>query len=168
MITCPKCGEEKPETGFFKNRRKRGITKWCKACNNVASRSWRIKNPEAFHAYQRRYYRANAEKIKADGRAWYAANPEKARAQKRKLKFGISESDFQKMLSDQSGACQICRFVFVVGAGRELIPHVDHCHKTGKVRGLLCTSCNKMLGFAKENLVSLERAIEYLKRSVES
>lgn len=168
MITCPKCGEEKPETQFYKNRHISGHTKWCKACNNAAVRIWRKKNIEGCRAYLRRYYRANAEKIKAKGREDRAANPAKHKSARRKRTFGISEDDFQKMLSGQSGACQICRFVFVVGAGRELIPHVDHCHKTGKVRGLLCTSCNKMLGFAKENLVSLERAIEYLKRSVES
>jgi protein-arginine kinase activator protein McsA len=59
-------------------------------------------------------------------------------------------------LSD--GKCNICN-------KKEKKLHVDHCHKTKKVRGLLCGSCNKGLGLFKDDKESLLEAAEYLKRS---
>ncbi len=63
------------------------------------------------------------------------------------------------MLQDQKNSCLICN--------RELDQSacVDHCHTTGKVRGLLCRQCNMALGLLKDNIDSLENAINYLKRN---
>ena len=56
--------------------------------------------------------------------------------------------------------CQICGNIDY----RRML-NIDHCHKTGKVRGLLCDSCNKALGLFKDNVESLNKAIEYLKNN---
>lgn len=69
-------------------------------------------------------------------------------------------SEIMLMKDDQIGRCNICE---------ELLPsdtkhiHVDHCHKTNITRGLLCASCNKGLGFFKDEVRNLEKAISYLK-----
>lgn len=68
--------------------------------------------------------------------------------------YGISSEDFESMLRDQGNACAIC------GNGGEL--HVDHCHASGQVRGLLCGSCNRALGLFKDNTGGLRKAIDYL------
>jgi len=46
--------------------------------------------------------------------------------------------------------------------------HIDHCHKTGKMRGLLCSKCNKMIGLAQESIFILENAITYIKENIET
>lgn len=62
------------------------------------------------------------------------------------------------MFNDQEGLCAICRRQ--IGFTRET--HVDHCHLTGKVRGLLCSGCNRALGGAEDNVETLRRMIAYL------
>lgn len=62
------------------------------------------------------------------------------------------------MLTDQNRTCAICKNPF------ETRPEVDHDHGTGRVRGLLCGNCNKMLGHARDNVSVLNAAIQYLQR----
>lgn len=74
------------------------------------------------------------------------------------LNFGISYEYFLKMRNDQNNLCKIC------GQPEERRNlSVDHCHKTGKIRGLLCSKCNTALGLFGDNVKSLLSAIEYLK-----
>lgn len=78
-----------------------------------------------------------------------------------KRTYGITLEDFNRMLFNQNGCCLICK-----KQRTELLVmdiHVDHCHKTGKVRGLLCSSCNQGLGNFKDNIANLLAAVEYLK-----
>ena len=77
--------------------------------------------------------------------------------------YGITLEDFNEMLVEQGGVCAICRKDEPGGRHGEF--HVDHCHDTGKVRGLLCDACNRMLGFARDNDRTLNRAGEYLRMS---
>lgn len=72
--------------------------------------------------------------------------------------YGISLSFYDDLFSVQFGKCKICN---LETPGKPL--HVDHCHTTGKVRGLLCTTCNRGLGHFKDNITNLEKAILYLK-----
>lgn len=73
-------------------------------------------------------------------------------------KYNITGEDYQRMLAAQGGKCAICE-----DAGSVL--HVDHCHAQGDVRGLLCVRCNRMLGYARDKITTLERAAAYLVRS---
>ena len=77
-------------------------------------------------------------------------------------KFGISLEDYESMLDEQHSRCLICgrHFSEVGGKGDGLV--VDHCHKTGKIRGLLCSNCNTALGLLQEDPSSLRRAVAYL------
>lgn len=71
-------------------------------------------------------------------------------------KYGITVDDFRELLYIHNGQCAIC------GIKNEDL-EIDHCHKNGHVRGLLCSRCNRGLGLFKDNIASLQKAINYLK-----
>jgi hypothetical protein len=73
--------------------------------------------------------------------------------------YSLTLSDYDRMKSAQGGKCAICGAEDSRGRG-DL--HVDHCHATGSVRGLLCTSCNNGLGRFRDSPELLRAAIEYL------
>jgi len=78
-----------------------------------------------------------------------------------KSKYGMTVADYDRMLSDQEGGCAICGDDGQAGRWAGLL-HVDHCHSTGAVRGLLCESCNLALGKFKDDPRLLRRAAEYI------
>ncbi len=97
----------------------------------------------------------------------FYATPEGKRANKNQrlqAQFGITLEDFEELLRLQGGRCAICATKESGGSGTF---HVDHDHETGNVRGLLCNTCNLMLGHAKDDSWILTRAIEYLGRAYE-
>lgn len=71
-----------------------------------------------------------------------------------KRKYGITEAERQEMISSQMGICTICLAAPAV--------HVDHCHETGRVRGVLCFNCNSAIGKLGDDPDTLRRAIAYL------
>lgn len=75
----------------------------------------------------------------------------------REKKYGMSEEEYRHRVSLQNGKCAIC------GMGCENL-YVDHCHETGRIRSLLCSACNLILGHAQESPKILAAAILYLKR----
>jgi len=74
-------------------------------------------------------------------------------------RYGISIKDKQKMIENQKGKCAICNCI--LDNGKHTC--IDHCHKTGKIRKILCKSCNVLIGHSKENINVLKNAIQYLK-----
>lgn len=112
------------------------------------------------------YNEAEARRIAR--RKWEQNNPEKWEKQKRNLRFkrryGITLDTYNTMLEEQKGVCKICgnppTGIHSSGAPHRL--HVDHDHKTGKVRALLCQHCNRGLGYFKDNSDLLIKASEYL------
>lgn len=120
-------------------------------------------NSEKIKARRRRAYQmADPKKRTARNAAYYVANAEKIKARQmanwRMNEYGLSPEAFQLMLRRQKNACVICEDTFSAE------PHVDHCHKSGKVRGLLCGRCNRALGGFRDSPKILERAREYLRR----
>lgn len=87
-------------------------------------------------------------------------NPNKYKDRDLKKKFGISLDTYNKMLAEQNYKCYICHR-HENEFKRKLA--VDHCHKTGKIRKLLCEKCNVGLGSFYENIDIIKNAIEYLK-----
>jgi len=84
-----------------------------------------------------------------------------------KNSYGITLNHYNDMLERQSGRCLICDCKFDMsykpkGGSGAKSPCVDHCHTTGKIRGLLCSNCNKGIGCLKENISILSRAIQYI------
>lgn len=94
--------------------------------------------------------------LAAQKREYYKNNPDKAHQRNLKTHYGITKHDFTEMFDRQGGACACC--------GKVAPLNVDHCHSTGKVRGLLCTNCNFALGHFKDDVDLIKKAIEYLKR----
>lgn len=96
-----------------------------------------------------------------------SSTPEENRLYKLR-KYGLTPAAFDSMLAGQGGACAICSeditgTVYV--AARDIhrtVAHIDHCHKTGRVRGLLCTNCNTGIGKFKDDPTRLLQAARYL------
>lgn len=72
-------------------------------------------------------------------------------------KYGISVDEYEDMVESRDSCCDVC--------GGEENLHVDHCHTSGDIRGLLCRNCNTGLGLFKDSEKSLYKAIEYLKKA---
>lgn len=81
-------------------------------------------------------------------------------------KFGLTKDDFDKLLDQQGGGCACCGRKMNAVKGRRFA--VDHDHKTGKVRGLLCHNCNLGIGQLGDDLDGVLRAVDYLRRSQSS
>jgi hypothetical protein len=99
----------------------------------------------------------NADKKKEYNQKWFAENREKSRSSHLKRAYGLSVSEYEEMLRKQNGVCAICG-----GSNGEKPLHVDHDHKTGKVRKLLCGACNKALGMVRDNESILLKMVKYL------
>lgn len=85
---------------------------------------------------------------------------------KRCRKFGITADEYNNFISIQNNSCAICNKHKDEFSGRGNNFHIDHCHTSGKVRGLLCSNCNTGLGQFKDNIKSLENAIQYLSSNI--
>lgn len=107
----------------------------------------------------------NREKCCKSTAQWRMKNPEYEGNYKLKIRYGMSNEEYTKLSVLQENRCAIC------GNG-EVATHnktketqklaVDHCHETGQVRGLLCQDCNRGIGLFHEDVLRLEKAIEYL------
>jgi hypothetical protein len=106
---------------------------------------------------------------RADGRPYSYCKPCQSIQNKTNFKkkwryeqYGISGDDFLKILNKQENKCCGCNSELISSNTK---PHIDHCHKTGKVRGLLCKSCNSALGFAKDKVETLLNLANYLEKN---
>jgi hypothetical protein len=140
---CSTCRNSQSLDAFQKNRhRPDGLHSQCRSCVSAAGRAWRERNPEQKKATNRRWAEENAERT--FNATW---GP-----------FGFYYSDYLAMLEAQGGVCAICHES--CRPGRRL--SVDHCHATGRIRGLLCDWCNRGLGLFRDSPESLLRAERYL------
>lgn len=78
-----------------------------------------------------------------------------------KRKYGISEKDYTQMVASQSNKCALCG-----RPPRKNRLSIDHDHKTGKIRGLLCAPCNRALGVLGDSVDGLGKAVDYLQASL--
>lgn len=104
---------------------------------------------ECYKAYRKK----NAKDVKELNRLYQKKN-----------KYNLSKEEYYKLFLQQNNKCAICGCEFT----NEIKGFVDHDHKTGIVRGLLCSKCNSLLGFANDDIYILTKAIQYLKRTMES
>lgn len=143
MKVCTVCKQSKELDCFYANKRSAdGKGYRCKACD----------------AATRRVSRARASLDSATKRGY--------RDRRYKRVFGITLADYESMLVLQGGVCGICGTTNPTGEGGsgKHLSHfaVDHCHATGRVRGLLCNSCNRGLGMFKDSAEMLRRAAKYV------
>ena len=97
--------------------------------------------------------------------AWNAKHPERIAAHQRKTSYDISAAEYKALFTAQGGRCAICRqpeTAVSKKAGRVKALAVDHCHKSKKIRGLLCQACNVGLGYFRDSPLLLAAAFAYL------
>ncbi len=90
-------------------------------------------------------------------------NPVTARNQFLRSHYGITQSDYLLILESQGGRCAICRTDSPETKWHKTFS-VDHCHATGKVRGLLCQKCNMAIGYLKDSPEAADSAAAYLRK----
>jgi hypothetical protein len=149
MKICSRCKEEKPHSAFHKySTQKDGLHYYCKICRQD------IEDTPSRREYAKKY---RAMRLSADSQ--YSQHS------KRKARYGIEPDEYIRLWHEQNGKCAICdeqEKALYKGKIRSLA--VDHCHKTGKVRALLCNACNNGLGRFRDDPSRLEAAIRYLQR----
>lgn len=111
--------------------------------------------------YERRYRERNKDRVRRMGREW--AKTERGKRTTRnnflKQRYGITIEDYEELLKHQGHVCKLCGR----SAGQEgRALAVDHCHETGRVRGLLCTGCNTTLGRIEKCPHLFRRMLNYL------
>ena len=142
---CPKCDTVKPLEQFGANRKNGdGKQNYCKPCCVASVTASRRRNPAAH---------------RQASKAWRDANPGHHADLNARWRYGIEVGTYDRMLAQQQGLCAICGTDDPKPARRF---HVDHCHETGVVRGLLCTNCNTGLGQFKHSIDLLSKAQKYL------
>lgn len=91
------------------------------------------------------------------------ADPDYGKNSSLKRHYGIDLKQFNAMVKKQNGVCAICfKAETMVILGKKISLSVDHCHATGRIRGLLCTPCNQSIGLLKDDVTLLQSAISYL------
>lgn len=135
--------------------------RWCSKCADFQPRDnfcKRASTPDGLDYYCRPHRAASNNRYAPVGYAYYG------RDHHLKSTYGLSGADYDALLAAQAGVCAICRqpeTSQVKGKVKALA--VDHCHQSGKVRGLLCKNCNTALGSLRDSIPLLENALAYLK-----
>jgi hypothetical protein len=150
VIECTTCGKEKPESDFsiFHGRR----NKQCKKCREYHNSRWEL-NPDRYREKRVEYNKLHKQR-----------NREKNFRNIIRAKYNLSVEEYDRMLKDQLNRCAICEIEFVLDGSKSnlnRLPCIDHCHRTNKVRGLLCRKCNLSLAYIESGLY--EKAQEYLR-----
>lgn len=138
LKVCTSCGETKMLDSFGRAKEKpSGVRSRCKVCEARRSRSWKAENPEY-------------------AKKWRDANRDKWNSYRLSQQFGLTQGDVDAMFAAQNGSCSIC--------GKHMDkPNVDHCHESGRVRALLCRSCNLGLGNFQDDPERILRAAAYVR-----
>ena len=97
------------------------------------------------------------DRVKQHEESKVSKNPRYHQERHLRRTFNLSLKDYDTMLAAQDNACPLCSRSFDT-----VVPHVDHCHSTGKVRGILCGPCNQAIGLFKEDTEAMQKAIGYL------
>lgn len=141
---CKKCKIKKDLIEFNKNiRYNDGLQNECKDCTRIRSKIY-YKN---YIKHIKQYKEKAKEKIKNYQKEY------------RLRKYELTLEKYNEMLKNQNNVCKICKNDNK--NGKRLA--VGHCHKTNKVRGLLCETCNRAIGLLKDDVQVLQNAIQYIK-----
>lgn len=158
MKDCWKCRRQLEETEFHSNRSTRdGLATECKECAGERVKTWYAKNTERAKANIRAWNEKHPETRREYSRVWRERHPEKQRDVWLRHKYGIVQADVDAMKLAQGGRCGAC------DEPTEKF-HIDHDHRTGEVRGLLCAGCNFAAGLLEDDPRRAEGLAEYLRR----
>ncbi len=156
--SCSKCGEEKPIEAFgLSKMHKNGRRSECRDCVNARHRQRYNSDP------------AVRQRILANTRKSSSANPEVWKRRYLMRVYNITLEEYNAVLERQGGVCAICgreEEIKNPAAKKQSSLAVDHCHETGKIRGLLCFKCNTGIGALGDTVESLEKALAYLRSDI--
>lgn len=149
---CTKCGITRLITEFhIESQNKDGKRGECKVCRKE---------------YRQALYQSDPERRKQAYKRWYYNNPDKRKACSRrahlKAKYKITEERYLELLEAQDGKCAICHKHH---SEIRKILFVDHDHRSGEIRGLLCSECNFALGLLRDSPEIMHNMIAYLQKS---
>lgn len=152
MKFCPKCKHSKNLEFFSRDlSTSDGKRSHCKECCSSSYKNYRINNKE---------------KRAIEGKEWRKNNPDAVINHNFKnnlKKFGLTVEIYNNMLKAQNHVCAICEKPEMTKRNNKIKQlSVDHCHATGKVRGLLCTKCNTGIGLLREDPIIIQKAKDYL------
>jgi hypothetical protein len=151
---CTVCGRWKPWKSFCCDRHGHtGRHSRCRTCCNAASAAWRVRTD---------YYARNQVSLTAQKKATY--NPRKKKDYDLKSKYGLTLAEFSRLHERQRGQCKICRRPICkqTTSTKRRAAVVDHDHRTGEIRGLLCHTCNRALGLFNDDASLLRRALAHV------
>jgi DNA repair exonuclease SbcCD ATPase subunit len=131
----------------------------------LANLAWRKANPEKCREQERRYRERHKERLMLEARDRRVVTRDQRAAMRRKTRYGLTPEDFESRWLAQGGRCPVCGVELArdhkLGNGHA----VDHCHTTGKVRGVICRRCNIGLGYFNDTPAFLRAAADYLENS---
>lgn len=166
MKLCVKCNIHKEESEFYRHRNTAdNLRPQCKACHKFLGAVWRKTNRVRYQKSNRDWYHKNREYRATTISKWAIKNKDKVykinqeRAWKAQgIVFTVEQREV--LLKAQDGRCTICGLRETKNSRRLA---VDHCHATGKIRGLLCDNCNRrIVPIIEKHIDLLPRAREYL------
>lgn len=166
MKRCARCRKRKSLRVFHRDPRNiSGRGSYCRPCHNRSRRESYYRDVRKSRARRRRWTREHPEQYKASRDRYYRKNRTRLlqeRNRRRYLKkYGIAYEQFRAMVKRQCNRCAVCKRP---PNGRYRKLQVDHCHTTGKVRALLCVSCNSGLGHMRDDLKTARAAVRYLEK----
>lgn len=179
MKKCWTCLTEKNEDEFYVSKRHpERVQRRCKVCVLESNRRWARHKYAQDKKDTKRRNLIERERQKAYAREWSAKNPDKARERSQRWRernpgyrykvhlrkaYGLSWDEYMAMHTSQMGMCAICKGPQTsTYKGRIRWLSVDHDHKAGKVRGLLCFHCNAGLGHFLDDAARVRSALSYL------
>jgi hypothetical protein len=161
---CVKCGILKPLSDFYKQSDMRdGYRNNCKPCHLNAHKDWYLRNREYEIARVSKWQQENADRVNEVQRINRTRRGDEYKRQEReghlRRKYGLTQNMYEALVLAQLGKCAVC------GANEATNLHVDHDHRTNKVRGLLCGKCNKAIGLLNDDPDLMLAAKRFLERS---
>ncbi|MEV7885418.1 endonuclease VII domain-containing protein [Streptomyces sp. NPDC002817] len=172
MKRCVRCGEPKPRAAFAPKRTNLdGLQHRCRECAAESDRKRQQvmgRTVPASGAVSEGYKHCQGCGLSKPHSDWHrkasatdgfasrckACRAERGRQDHLKRRYGMTEAEYDELVASQKGLCVICLKAPAV--------HVDHCHKTGRVRGVLCFNCNSGLGLLRDDPEAMSRAADYL------
>lgn len=167
---CKGCNTEKSLDNFYANHKQKDLKyNKCIPCVTKMNKEYRDNNKEKTRKLSLDYYyKKGREKRQENKDQINKTYRERKRHMRYKIKkyFNLTLDEYNQMFIERDNKCDICNNPESAkhqnGKTRALA--LDHCHETGKIRGLLCTSCNRGIGLLKDNITLLENAVEYLRK----
>ena len=120
-------------------------------------RQWYLKHGLE---YFRKWQSENRDKVRKASNKWKYKNEDRRISYMLRWRYGVTSTDYDRLFILQKGRCAIC---FSFGTAKRRLA-LDHNHKTGTIRGLLCNSCNTGIGHFRDNTSLLNRAKTYLQK----